>query len=184
MAPKQFDNKLRKVELKGKAFFKVFRDESHPFIVISGNIEIQVLGTSFEVESDTIENTVTVSVFEGKVLVNHKKTNYSKIILTNNQIKISQQGKLIEKTVLRNENNLAWKSGILTFDNSPMKLVVKDLSQLYNKVFIFRDKEIEDYILTTKINNQSLNEVKIILEKALDIGLKVKNDTIILFKNQ
>jgi len=183
-APKGFDDGLRKVALRGKAFFKIFRDESRPFIVSVGNIEVEVLGTSFEVESDSIDNTVTVSVAEGKVSVNHRCSHFSKTLTKNNQIRIDQQGKVIEELILENENQFAWKTGILIFNNSPMKVVSKDLSRLYAKVFIFEDEQIADYLLTTKIDKQSLEEVKLILEKTLDVGLKEQNDTIKLFKKQ
>jgi len=49
--PTVFKGKERVVSLEGEAYFKVAKDAAHPFIVKSGNLQIRVLGTEFNVRS-------------------------------------------------------------------------------------------------------------------------------------
>jgi len=59
----------RTVLLKGKAFFKVVRNEKKPFLVRMGNLVTEVLGTSFKVGSDNQNKSIEVAVISGKVSV-------------------------------------------------------------------------------------------------------------------
>jgi len=59
----------RTVLLKGKAFFKVVRNEKKPFLVRMGNLVTEVLGTSFKVGSDNQNKSIEISVISGKVSV-------------------------------------------------------------------------------------------------------------------
>ena len=59
----------RSVLLKGKAFFKVVRNEKKPFLVRMGNLVTEVLGTSFKVGSDNQNKSIEVAVISGKVSV-------------------------------------------------------------------------------------------------------------------
>lgn len=52
--PTVFKGKERVVSLEGEAYFKVAKDAAHPFIVKSGNLQIRVLGTEFNVYVATL----------------------------------------------------------------------------------------------------------------------------------
>jgi ferric-dicitrate binding protein FerR (iron transport regulator) len=54
LLPENFSSKHRKLFLKGEAFFEVHKDKDNSFRVFSGNSVTEVLGTSFNINSDTI----------------------------------------------------------------------------------------------------------------------------------
>ena len=62
-----FGEKVRRVQLNGEAYFKVAHDEKHAFIVQIGDLEVKVLGTSFNVSAYEDAKDVTVVLLEGKV---------------------------------------------------------------------------------------------------------------------
>ncbi|MEQ9439206.1 MAG: FecR domain-containing protein [Cyclobacteriaceae bacterium] len=62
----------RQVKLVGEAFFDVVRDTLHPFIVTAGEVEVRVLGTSFNVQAFPFEEGMTVAVASGSVRVEKK----------------------------------------------------------------------------------------------------------------
>lgn len=66
--PTVFKGKERVVSLEGEAYFKVAKDAAHPFIVKSGNLQIRVLGTEFNVRSYSPTD-VRVTLITGKVAV-------------------------------------------------------------------------------------------------------------------
>jgi len=63
----------RKVNLKGKAFFKIQKDKKHPFQVFCQETTTTVLGTSFTINGDA-QNTVHVHLYEGSVRMNVKNS--------------------------------------------------------------------------------------------------------------
>lgn len=66
--PTVFKGKERVVSLEGEAYFNVTKNTEHPFIVKSGNVQVRVLGTEFNMCSYTPDN-VRVTLIEGKVAV-------------------------------------------------------------------------------------------------------------------
>lgn len=173
-----FGKLVREVNLTGRAFFKVSHDASRPFVVKVGNICIKVLGTQFEV-AEAADSTVTVTVASGKVAVGYLSD--KPVILTRNQqVEISQQGKILDQTEIANDNYLAWKTRVVIFDSTPMSKVAEQLSDIYGKHFAVESNEVGDKLFTSKIDNQSLSDVKFILSNALDVDLVERGDSIII----
>jgi ferric-dicitrate binding protein FerR (iron transport regulator) len=66
--PERFEKgKIRHIDLEGEAFFEVKHDAHRPFVISSGKIETQVLGTSFNIYAYPTDKIFTVSVKTGKV---------------------------------------------------------------------------------------------------------------------
>ena len=59
-----FGEKVRRVQLNGEAYFKVAHDEKHAFIVQIGDLEVKVLGTSFNVSAYEDAKDVTVVLWK------------------------------------------------------------------------------------------------------------------------
>ena len=57
------------MRLRGEAFFQVKPDTERPFFVETGEVEIKVVGTAFNVDENSRPGQVVISVTEGKVLV-------------------------------------------------------------------------------------------------------------------
>ncbi len=116
----------RNIKLEGEAFFDVHRDENHPFVIKTNYGDVEVLGTSFDV--NTKNNKTTVSVKSGKVELRNLN---NKIILTKNESAFSD-GKVVSNKSSVNENYLAWKTGEFKFNNTPLEKVVNILNSYYD----------------------------------------------------
>ena len=77
--PRSFEDVNRKVSISGEAFFQVRKDKNHPFIVDIGKLQVEVLGTSFNVMTDTYNDEIRISLLEGKVAL-YEKGQSSKLI--------------------------------------------------------------------------------------------------------
>jgi ferric-dicitrate binding protein FerR (iron transport regulator) len=183
LAPKEFNTKTRDVELIGKAFFEVAKDENRPFTVNCQNIKIKVTGTGFEVKADTLKNMVTVTVASGEVSVSHVESNLIKFVSKGNQITLSQEGEIISESEIRNDNYLSWKTGILRFKNARMSDVAEELTKLYEKQIIFMNDSIKSQLITLKSEKQSLSEITKMLEIILQAKISENNDTLFIAKN-
>ncbi len=177
--PEKFKSKTREINLEGEAFFKVAKDSRHPFIVHASGTLIKVLGTSFNIKTKD-SSRVTVSVLTGKVVFGFEK-NKTKLIQLGKgdrgtfDIKTQQ----IIKSKYKNENFLAWKTGILQFNNQLLREAAKVLSDYYS-INIEVDPALQNRIITVSFDNLPLEEVLKILELTMDIKIDKSADKIIL----
>lgn len=131
--PLRFAEVKREVELTGEAFFdvsKLTRNDQHvPFFVYTGDQHLEVLGTSFNINSygEGIETTLV----EGKV-----KLSFPEGI--NQTLSPNQQTVYIEETKNLSVNPIdpyyvtAWKNGSFAFQDTPIKEVMESLARWYD----------------------------------------------------
>lgn len=165
-----FEGDVRSVWLEGEAFFDVKRNPEKPFIIISGNIRTQVLGTSFNVKSYQEEGVVDVAVASGLVSVSRfdenepdklQWDNISGVVLNPDEL-VSydiENDKFSDIVQVRTDEYLAWKSGILVFKRAPFVEIVSRLERWYGVEFEIEESiEIPDGF-TGSFDNKSLRRV-------------------------
>ena len=85
--PERFKSDNREVELSGEAYFEVSKDPKHPFIVQTETIDVQVLGTHFNVDAYQNNPDVKTTLLTGSVAVSNKSKSV-RMILKPNEIAI------------------------------------------------------------------------------------------------
>ena len=127
-----FGKKAREVKLSGEAFFEVTKDPKKKFIVHTEYINIEVLGTTFNVYAYERENTVEMVLLTGKVKINTNKAPYqSYYVKPNEKISLDKQsGSLkIKKTDARFET--AWLRDEMVFRSERLETVFDKLERKY-----------------------------------------------------
>lgn len=170
---KAFGKTRREVEMNGKAFYQVMRDESRPFSIRTKLAEVVVLGTSFQVNQR--DTSIQVNVATGKVnFIAGEGSKKDNIILTAGMSAYySMETKEIEVLTQEDVNYLSWKTGLLRFNNTPLEKVIEDLSDYYQKNVRSRTM-IRGEKLTATFNHLSLEEVLMIINQTLDVRLAVE----------
>jgi transmembrane sensor len=118
----------RRVDLSGEAYFEVEHDEKKPFRIFAGKTIIEVLGTSFLVRSTHQEEQIFVT--SGRVRISDSQDTTRTLILTSGQ-NVSVIGRQFDKENSTDINYLAWQSGVLQFDNVPLRKMIEDLNRNY-----------------------------------------------------
>ena len=175
--PEKFKRRSREVKLEGEAFFEIEKNPDKSFKISANNSIVEVLGTSFNINSKS--NQVIVDVVSGKVAFFRDKNREEKITLIKGERGIYKENKL-SKSANENSNFLAWKTGILEFRNSKLKEVIPELEKYYGNKFIIKDTSINDLIITTTIDNQPFEDVLDEFEIIFNIDYQVLNDSVIL----
>jgi hypothetical protein len=127
--PVVFDEFKREIVVNGEVYADVFHDEAKPFIVKTSKLDIQVLGTKFNVSAYANDPYTNVILVEGSVNVipeNGKAT----VIAPNQMYSLTA-----EKTSLRNvdiDNYISWIDGVYIFKNEPIEDILTKLSRYYN----------------------------------------------------
>lgn len=139
----QLISSFREVTLDGEAFFEVAKDKRHPFIVHSGAMQTEVVGTSFNVKSYLKGKDYTVTVVTGVVKVAHLSAaskKLSQVILRPNQqvVFTPHRPSLIASEVPDTKPVLQKRNGILSYNGTPITEVVADLNRYYDTHIIMQ----------------------------------------------
>ena len=169
-----FQENSRNIDIVGEAFFDVVKNPDQPFVVQSGNVKVKVLGTRFNYKAFADDENIEVVLEEGKIALNLQSDSKNKetILIPGDRAVIEKES---SKTTVRNENinkYIAWHSGKLVFDNSPMSEVAQLLERWYGVEVPVLDSEIMNYRFTTTFENESLFQVIELLGLSSPIGIK------------
>jgi ferric-dicitrate binding protein FerR (iron transport regulator) len=160
--PEKFNNRTREVSIFGEAFFEIKPNSEKPFIVHSAGLNIKVLGTKFNVKAYPGQETVKVFVSSGTVLVYPNNVGYGEelgqILSEGEQASYNKQTGLITKGEDDDLNSTSWKTGVLTFKETPLSDVFNALEERYNKKFIVGNKELLDKRLTARFEDLSFED--------------------------
>lgn len=168
----------REVQLTGDAFFDVARDEAAPFVIETQNVEIEVLGTSFYVDSRVSQSAIQVIVQSGQVAV--RAGDQEVILNKDEQAVYDKTSNRLMKQANEDENYLALKSGELVFDATPMETVVFALSRYFNTNIVIGEEALKACPLTSTFKNKSLPAVLTILESSFGIQSRQQGDQVVL----
>lgn len=169
-----FNKNIRRIELKGEAWFQVQSDPKQPFLISTENATIRVLGTAFLVHSTDAGDEVIVS--SGKVSMSDKQAEEKQVILTAGQKAVLSHGDLLQETV-SDSNYLAWKTGILEFRNTPLHDAIAALADYYDLQFFISDSlnpAVQQLNINARFQDQPISEV--LEELRLTTGLKITRD--------
>ena len=172
----------RKVKLEGDAFFNVKRDTLHPFIIETQNTEIEVLGTSFYVNSHNDKPTIEVTVKTGKVAFRITQDNQIVLVAGEKGIYTKSTGSL-QHSVNKDVNFIAWKTKYLKFNDTKLSDVVDKINSVYHSNILINNKELNNCRVTVIFKNQTLETVLNVLEETLDLNFKKDKEQIILIGN-
>lgn len=154
--PEKFGDDKRELTLDGEAYFEIARDTQRPFIVHTAHASTRVLGTSFNVLAGTESTAVTL--VEGKV--NVSLPNGASTTLTPNlQATISRESKQIDTREVDVTKFTGWKDNTLDFDNITVKEAFAIIENWYNVEINVEEQQLLNCIITSKYQNESLENV-------------------------
>lgn len=181
--PVQFlKNQSRQVYLTGEAYFEVSKDKAHPFTVNTQEVNVEVLGTKFNVNSYTEDINTDVVLVEGKVsLYKDKKTTENQVYLTPGLKGSNQRGqqKIMTEPV-NTDYYTAWVKGSLVFKNASFNEIIKKLERNYNITIINKNKALGKEIFNARFDNEPIEVVLKYLSDSYEIDYKINEDQIII----
>ena len=125
-------NGKRVARLKGEGYFQVSKDRKHPFVVQVGNLNIEVLGTCFNVYSYEENDFVETSLIEGSVRLYDSKSPSESFILKPSQKAIYSKNN--GKISFHNTDNVketAWTQNHLVFESEKLGSVFQKIERWY-----------------------------------------------------
>jgi len=161
-----FGDSVREVTLTGEAFFDVKHDPSKPFRVRSANVTTTVLGTAFNVHAYPGEKDIVVTVARGKVEVSNAKKQ-SQVITPDQQLSVNRTTDAIAKTEIKAEVVTEWKNRYLILDSVTIREAAVIIGEHYNVKVTVADEVNDCKIQGTFVNNETLEEVMVVISQLI-----------------
>lgn len=160
--PTTFAGAEREVQLIGEAYFEVAKMNGMPFSVKVKDMEVQVLGTHFNVMAYQDETSIRTTLLEGAVRINHDAR------LTNlhpgQQAQLRSTGEMKVLDDVDVEGIVAWKNGYFQFNRESLAGIMRQVSRWYDADIEYEGKVPERQFGGKISRNSSIDEVLKILE--------------------
>lgn len=137
--PTAFTQDVRKVMLEGEAYFEVAKDSLHPFIVQTGDMDVRVYGTQFNVNTRNKE-CVRTTLIEGSVSVLALGSGEETMLTPGYSAEFNEESQTTEITDKDIQLYIGWKDGSYYFEDTRLDELLDELSRWYAVDFNF-DKD-------------------------------------------
>jgi len=180
--PEQFGfNGKRNVYLTGEAFFEVAKDKTHPFIVHANKVEVEVLGTKFNVSAYPENPTVNGTLIEGSIQMAEAENKSNTVLLVPNQMATWQNNsKKITTKFVDTSIYSAWTKGDIAFKDTPFSTIAKIIERTYDVKIINENSDLarQNFTGSIKISESSVENILELLKRDTPFNYAIKENTI------
>lgn len=136
--PVAFSGKERVVELTGEAYFEVAKNAEQPFkLKVAGKMDIEVLGTAFNVNAYTNEANSYATLVEGAVRISlPNQTGGSVVLRPGDQVQAGSAGMEVTRNA-NVEKASAWKNGLFNFEGVGLREMMRQLERWYDLEVVY-----------------------------------------------
>ncbi|HEY6505525.1 MAG TPA: FecR domain-containing protein [Chitinophagaceae bacterium] len=174
--PSRFTRDARKITLKGEAFFDVTPDKKKPFIISVNDVQVTVVGTSFNVKS--INGNTEVIVETGVVSVT--KAGQTVELNAGEKLLAEEKDSVLAKEKVSDKLYNYYRSKEFVCDDTPLWKLAEVLNDAYNVSIVIGRPELRDLRMNTTFNNESLDQVLNVISLTFSIKVTKEGDKIIL----
>lgn len=206
-----FNKENRDVYLEGEAYFKIARNKAIPFNVKAGDLNIEAIGTEFNVKSYEEEGIIETTLLEGKISISnkarkrssdlvylepHQKAVYIKDenllqvedLKTANIIKpeapAQKRGTIYIEQEIDPEPVIAWKDNMLILKGEELSNLAIKLKRKYDVQFIFESENIKNFRFTGTLGDETLTQVLDVIKLSAPIEYKLEGKTVRISENK
>jgi transmembrane sensor len=180
--PTSFSGSHRVVKLSGEAYFEVAKNMDMPFkVVLPTGVEVQVLGTHFNVMAYEDEADIKTTLLEGSVKVSGAGAPADAVILSpNQQARLSKEGKISVTKDLDASQAIAWKNGTFSFDDTDLEVIMRQLARWYDVEISFENdvRSLQFFGMVSREENASA--VLKLLEQTGKVDFEIEGKKIIV----
>lgn len=169
----------RMVYLKGEAFFDVTKNKEQPFIVKTENVDVEVLGTQFNVSSYAEDATVKTTLVEGAVVVNDQNENTSSLrLIPNDQAIFSKHKKIMHKQKVNTSLYTSWMDKKIILQNESFVDAFKRIERSYDVSITSHNKTLNNTHFTGEFDVENIEEILRTFSETLKFTYEIKGKNI------
>ncbi|MDX2046384.1 MAG: FecR domain-containing protein [Chitinophagaceae bacterium] len=170
--PVSFPGAERRVEITGEVYFSVAKNANQPFIVSVNGMEVQALGTEFNINAYIDEATMKTTLVEGSVKVSSPANQQSVIIKPGQQTHSNGKNLSVINDVNIDEV-IAWKEGLFHLESTDLKMLLRQFARWYDVEIVYEGEMPQDKFFVIVSRKSSLSSVLKML-KAHEINFRIE----------
>ena len=167
----------RDVEVSGEAYFDVAHDADRPFVVHANGATISDLGTAFDVRAYPSDARVRIVVADGRVAVRAAR---DARIVDRGTLALWDTSGAVTMRAVDPQRFVAWTTGTLVFDATPLDEMAKDLTRWYGTPVALGDASLASRDFTGSFDREPLRDVLTIIGRGTRTRLAWRGDTAVL----
>lgn len=175
--PASFAGKERKVELLGEAYFEVAKNAAMPFKVKVHGMEVEVLGTHFNINSYDNESIVRTTLLEGSIKIN--KDDKSSLLKPGQQAQMNEAGEIKIISNVDVEEAIAWKEGKFQFDKADIHAIMRQLARWYDVEVEYKGN-VSSHFGGTISRDVNLSQVLNMLHLTGEVNFKIEGKKVVV----
>ena len=178
--PTSFSGNERRVKITGEAYFEVAHDKTKPFHVSVNEMDVEVLGTHFDINSYDNEPSIKTTLLEGKVKVSKGG---SEVLITpgeqvvagksTNELSIKKDGVNLDKVV-------AWKNGKFIFLDDDINDIMRQLERWYGVSVTYHKNVTTEEFDGVISRNVNISQILDMLEKSGNVKFTIQDRNILV----
>lgn len=178
--PVNFIGQAREVELTGEAYFIVSKDVKKPFIVKTNHVNIEVLGTSFNVNAYEKSGKVVTTLVEGKVNIQSGKNSGNHILVPDEQAVFNVETGAININKVDVSMYTEWRNGQLTFYNERLEDIMIILTRWYSANVIYLNPSVKNIRFSGNLDRYGdIRQILDIIQSTNKLNVEINNGTIL-----
>ena len=182
--PEKFEGKTRQIFVDGEIYADIAKDPKRPFIINSGDVSVDVLGTTFNMKSYSDAECVEVILLEGSVRFNVLDESHSNEMLMRpgNMLQYHRSTGTIDMDVFPKDKYKAfYNNRSIHFFNITLEDIATDLERLFcTKIVILNEELAKKKYFACFGNNESLDEILNAINADKKISMRKKEGVIYL----
>jgi len=182
--PSVFAGNERRIELDGEAYFEVYKNKRKPFIVGTRFQDVEAIGTAFNISAYSGDLKYSTTLAEGKVKVaDREKADQIVFLEPGIQLNYHTQNKIYNQQLVRVQDVIAWRDGVLIFNETPFFEVAAKLGRWFNADIQIADQSVANYRFTGTFTSESLEQVLELLALSTPIDYSMSKREILKNRN-
>lgn len=166
-----YNVKNRAIKFSGEGYFSVSKDSKRPFVISAKGLQVDVLGTVFNLSVKNNENTSTLALVSGSVSFTSTKSGKSVILKPNQLVALNQRTGTMKISSTTNEDISSWSRDELVFRNAPLSVVLESIEKTYNIKFESNPGINYTDIFTGTLSTNDINGVLEVLERSFRFNI-------------
>ena len=173
--PDQFADGKRTVNLVGGAYFEVVRDEKKPFIIKAGDVDVEVLGTSFNISSYPFKDNIETALLSGSVKISGPSVRREIYLKPNEVFEYKKDLHAVSVKSVNASLYADWIKDRLVFDNRPLSDILISMEGWYNMDIVCPEKFAESTYMSFTIRQEDIDEILRAMSFIIPISYQIKN---------
>lgn len=180
--PTRFTGKERRVEVTGEAYFEVANDSRIAFVAtVNNKVEVQVLGTAFNINGYDDEPCIRTTLVEGSVAVKPTKGNAT-LLEPGQQARVDEADQISVSDV-NVEEVVSWKNNRFIFHNTDIKSLMRQVARWYD-IDVEFEGDIPELFVAEVSRKEPLSELLSLLELTKSIHFRIEGRKVVVIEGE